>query len=189
MRTGSPVLIYKDENMHNFFLAYQAFLDRLEKLAIWIASLLVVVILGNETLGIVYDLLGHSIPWTTELSVCLFAWVVFLGAGILSRRGGHISLDIIVESLPSSLQSWLKVIYTILTLIVVAVLIYFGGQLALFVGRFQKSVYLEISMFYFYLSVPVGGLLIGLNSLGTILPNPRREEMTKLGKIEENPLY
>ena len=175
--------------MQNFFLAYQAFLDRLEKLAIWIASLLVVVLLGNETLGIVSDLLGHSIPWITELSVCLFAWVVFLGAGILSRRGGHISLDIIVERLPSSVQSWLRVIYAILAIIFVVVLLYFGGQLALFVGRFQKSVYLEISMFYFYSAVPVGGLLIGLNSLGTILPNPRKEEMTKLGKIEENPLY
>jgi TRAP-type C4-dicarboxylate transport system permease small subunit len=175
--------------MQNFSLAYQAFLDRLEKLAIWITSLLVVVLLGNETLGMVYDLLGRSIPWTTELSVCVFAWVVFLGAGILTRRGGHISLEIIVERLPPSWQAWLQVIYAILAIAVAVVLIYFGGQLALFVGRFQKSVYLELSMFYFYLSVPVGGLLICLNSLGTILPNPRKEEMTKLGRIEENPLY
>jgi TRAP-type C4-dicarboxylate transport system permease small subunit len=72
---------------------------------------------------------------------------------------------------------------------VVVILIYFGGQLALFVGRFQKSVYLQISLFYFYLSVPVGALLIGLNSIGTVLPNPKQEELTKLGKIEENPLY
>ena len=175
--------------MQNFSLAYQAFLDRLEKLVIWITSLLVVVLLGNETLGMVYDLFGRSIPWTTELSVCVFAWVVFLGAGILTRRGGHISLEIIVERLPPSWQPWLQVIYAILAIAVAVVLIYFGGQLALFVGRFQKSVYLELSMFYFYLSVPVGGLLIGLNSLGTILPNPRKEEMTKLGRIEENPLY
>lgn len=175
--------------MQNFSLAYQAFLDRLEKLVIWITSLLVVVLLGNETLGMVYDLFGRSIPWTTELSVCLFAWIVFLGAGILTRRGGHISLEIIVERLPPSWQPWLQVIYAILAIAVAVVLVYFGGQLALFVGRFQKSVYLELSMFYFYLSVPVGGLLIGLNSLGTILPNPRKEEMTKLGRIEENPLY
>jgi C4-dicarboxylate transporter, DctQ subunit len=175
--------------MHNFSLAYQAFLDRLEKAAIEVTSFLVAVLLGNETLGIVCDLFGHSIPWITELSVCLFAWVVFLGAGILSRRGGHISLDFLVERLPSSLQSGLKISYAVLALVVVVVLVYFGGQLALFVGRFQKSVYLQISLFYFYLSVPVGALLIGLNSLGTILPNPRKEEMTKLGKIEENPLY
>lgn len=175
--------------MQNFSLAYQAFLDRIEKLVIWITSLLVVVLLGNETLGIVYDLFGRSIPWTTELSVCVFAWIVFLGAGILTRRGGHISLEIIVERLPPAWQPWLQVIYAILAIAVAIVLIYFGGQLALFVGRFQKSVYLELSMFYFYLSVPVGGLLIGLNSLGSILPNPRKEEMTKLGRIEENPLY
>lgn len=175
--------------MRNFFLAYQAFLDRLENLAIWITCLLLVVLLGNETLGIVCDFIGKPIPWIIEVSVCLFAWVIFVGAGILSRRGGHISLDLIVERLPSSVQTWIKVIYGILALAVGAVLLYFGVQLALFVGRTHQSIYLHISLFYFYLSVPVGGLLIGLNSAGTILPNPRKEEMTKLGKIEQNPMY
>src|SRR3989304_7013147 len=89
-------LLRTKKDMQNFSLVYQAFLDRLEKLFIWIASLLVVVLLGNETLGIVYDLFGRSIPWTTELSVCVFAWVVFLGAGILTRRGGLLSLEIMV---------------------------------------------------------------------------------------------
>jgi TRAP-type C4-dicarboxylate transport system permease small subunit len=175
--------------MQNYFLAYQAFLDRIEKTGIWVTSFLLALLLGNEILGIVCDILGHSIPWITEVSVCLFAWVVFLGAGLLSRRGGHISLDFLVERFPSSLQFGLRVVYAVLAIMVVVVLVYFGGQLALFVGRFQKSVYLQISLFYFYLSVPVGGLLIGLNSLGAILPNPKKEEMTKLGKIEENPLY
>ena len=175
--------------MRDFFYAYQAFLDRLEKGAIWTTSFLLALLLGNETLGIGCDLFGHSIPWITEVSVCLFAWVVFLGAGILSRRGGHISLDFLAERLPSSLQIWLRVGYSLITLVVVVVLVYWGGQLALFVGRFQKSVYLQISLFYFYSSVPVCGILIGLNSLGAIFPHPKREEMTKLGKIEENPLY
>jgi TRAP-type C4-dicarboxylate transport system permease small subunit len=175
--------------MRDFFYTYQAFLDRLEKGAIWTTSFLLALLLGNEALGIGCDLFGHSIPWITEVSVCLFAWVVFLGAGILSRRGGHISLDFLVERLPSSLQIWLRVGYSLITLVVVVVLVYWGGQLALFVGRFQKSVYLQISLFYFYSSVPVGGILIGLNSLGAIFPNPKREEMTKLGRIEENPLY
>jgi TRAP-type C4-dicarboxylate transport system permease small subunit len=175
--------------MRRFFYAYQAFLDRLEKAAIWATSFLLALLLGNETLGIGCDLLGHSIPWITEVSVCLFAWVVFLGAGILSRRGGHISLDVLVERLPPSFQFWLRVGYGLIALVVVVVLVYWGGQLALFVGRFQKSVYLQISLFYFYSSVPMGGILIGLNSLGAIFPNPKREEMTKLGKIEENPLY
>jgi C4-dicarboxylate transporter, DctQ subunit len=175
--------------MRRFFYAYQAFLDRLEKAAIWATSFLLALLLGNETLGIGCDLFGHSIPWITEVSVCLFAWVVFLGAGILSRRGGHISLDVLVERLPPSFQFWLRAGYGLIALVVVVVLVYWGGQLALFVGRFQKSVYLQISLFYFYSSVPMGGILIGLNSLGEIFPNPKREEMTKLGKIEENPLY
>lgn len=175
--------------MRSFALAYQAFLDRLEGLTVWVAGALMIVLLANEAVGIAASLLGRSFPWAQELSILLFAWIVFLGAGVLTRWGGHIAIDIIAERLPAAAQRWLKVVYAVLALLLVAVLVYFGGQMALFVGRFQKSVYLEISMFYFYLSAPIGGLLIGLNSLGTILPNPKKEELTKLQKIEENPLY
>jgi len=176
--------------MKSFCERYQAFLDRLEKIAVWVTSFLLALLLGNETLGILFDIFGsQSIPWTTELSVCLFAWLVLLGSTILFRHGAHISLDFLVDYFPEKLRFFLRIGYAGLAIIVVIVFIYFGAQLAFFVGRFQKSVYLGLSLFYFYLSVPVGGLLMGLNALGMILPNPRREELSKLAKIEENPLY
>ena len=45
---------------------------------------------------------------------------------------------------------------------VAGIMVYFGVKQALFVGQYQKTVYLQISLFYLYLSVPVGGVLIFL---------------------------
>jgi hypothetical protein len=39
------------------------------------------------------------------------------------------------------------------------------------------------------MSVPVGGVLIAINALGLMFSLPGEKELTKLEKIEENPLY
>jgi C4-dicarboxylate transporter, DctQ subunit len=176
--------------MKNIISLYQALLDKIERFTVFMVTILLAVLLSNEAMGLLFDFFGHSITWTTEASVLLFSWVVFLGAGILSRYGGHIALDLLVERLPEKYQYLLQLLYTCLALIVAFVMVYFGGKMAFFVGRYQSSVYLQLSLFYFYLSVPVGGLLLGLNFIGWLLPDPKRKKSTsKIDKIAENPLY
>ena len=60
-----------------------------------------------------------------------------------------------------------------LALILVWVMVRYGAKLAVFVGKSQKSLYLDINLFYYYLAVPVAGVLLGLGSIGHILPDPR----------------
>ena len=168
---------------------YQWFLDGLEKLTMALTCTVLAVLLANESLGIFTDLLGFSIPWITEVSVILFAWVIFLGAGVITRKGAHISLDFLVEKLPAGFKPLLLALNTVLIMFVAVVMVYYGGKQALFVGQFQKTVYLQISLFYLYISVPAGGVLIFLNAVGAALPGGRRQEVSKLAKIEENPLY
>ena len=66
-------------------------------------------------------------------------------------------------------------------------MVYYGVKMALFVGQYQTSLYLNINLFYFYLSVPVGGVLMGLFSIGAMLADPRkrngsnRDEMLTAG--------
>ena len=168
---------------------FQSFLDWLEKASMALACTILGVLLANESLGIFSDFLGYSIPWITEVSVILFAWVIFLGTGIVTRKGSHISLDFLVEKLPDAVKPLLLVVNTALMLFVAFVMIFYGTRQALFVGQYQKTVYLQISLFYLYFSVPAGGVLVFLNALGVALPGGRKEEVSKLAKIEENPLY
>jgi TRAP-type C4-dicarboxylate transport system permease small subunit len=169
--------------------SYQTLLLWIEKFTVPVTSLLLALLLGNETLGILSDWIGFSIPWITEVSVILFSWVIFIGAGVITRTNSHISLDVLIDRFPRKIRQALKITNVVLMLIVAFVMVYFGGKHALFVGQYQKTVYLNISLFYLYISVPVGGVLLALNALGNVFRPTDAKEPSKIEKIEENPLY
>ena len=158
---------------------YQIFLDYLERSAFLVAMILVGLLFLVNALGILTEqITGNSLVWVEEVSILLFAWVVFVGAGAIARRGGHIGVDILHGYMPPRFLAALRVLFAALTLIVVWVMVYHGHKMALFVGRSQTSLYLDISLYYYYLSVPVGGLILGLNAIGSALPNaPKNKSM------------
>ncbi len=169
---------------------YQSVLDKLERIVVFVTTALLGLLLLNETLGILSDFYGKPIPWISEVSVLLFSWVVFLGAAILARYGGHIALDIITYRLPPRYGYCLRVLSVILAVIVAFVMIYHGMKMSIFVGQRQTSLYLRISFLYFYLAVPVGGFLLGLNFIGWLLCKPTADkEADRIERIRENPLY
>lgn len=153
---------------------YQTFLDWLEKAIYVITVVLMGLLFLNTSLGIIWDqLFNNSIVWIEEINTLLFTWIIFLGAGVVARFGGHIGVDMMYAVLPARLQAVVRVIYMILALIIVWVMVFYGMRLALFVGQYQASIYLQISLFYYYLSIPAGGVLLGLFSVGVALPDPR----------------
>ncbi len=156
---------------------YQWFLDKLEILTYAAAMGLMALLFLNTANGIVVQqITGNSLIWVEEVNNLLFAWVVFLGAGVIARIGGHIGVDMIYMALGPGLQRLLRIAYAVLTLIVVWVMVYYGFKMAAFVGRSQTSLYLGISLYYYYLAIPVGGILLGLNSIGAALPDPRKPD-------------
>lgn len=173
-----------------FNVLYQAALNRIERVILFVATALLGLLLLNETFGILIDFFGYPIPWISEVSVLLFVWVVFLGTAILARYGGHVALDLITFRVPPKCGFCLRVLTVILALIVAVVMVYHGVKIAVFVGERQTSLYLHISLLYFYLAVPVSGLFLGLNYIGWLLYEPSSDkEAERLDKIRENPLY
>lgn len=160
--------------MKKLLIGYQTAVDVLEKACMAIA----IVLTGLLFLVTAYEIIanqiaGNSPVWVEEISNLFFAWAVFIGAGVIARHGGHIGVELIYEMVGPLLQFMLRVGYAVLTLVVVFVMVYFGWKMARFVGQYQTSLYLDISLFYYYLSVPVGGLLLGLFSVAAALPDPR----------------
>ncbi|WP_165354528.1 TRAP transporter small permease [Tropicimonas sp. IMCC6043] len=162
--------------MKSVTIVYQSLLDWLEKGGFLVAMILTGLLFLNTANGIIVEqVTGSSLVWVEEINNLLFAWSIFVGAGVISRRGGHIGVDILYLGLRPKYRSVLHVVYAALALVVAAVMVIYGYQLAKFVGRSQTSLYLSINLFWYYLSVPVGGLLLGLFSLGAALPDPRKE--------------
>lgn len=159
--------------MKDLVAQYQVFLDWLEKATFLVAMTLTAALFLVTSTGIIVEqITGNSLVWVEEINNLLFTWIVFLGAGVIMRRGGHIGVDMLYGAVGKNLQFVLRLIYCVLALIIVWVMVYYGFKMARFVGRSQTSLYLDISLFYYYLSIPVGGVLIGFNSIGALLGTP-----------------
>ncbi len=46
-------------------------------------------------------LFGHPFPWAEEISVLLIVWVVFLGAGLVQKKDGHVAISYIFDLFPA----------------------------------------------------------------------------------------
>ncbi|MDF1717135.1 MAG: TRAP transporter small permease [Antarcticimicrobium sp.] len=161
--------------MTTFLVGYQTFLDWLERGSMAIAMALTGLLFLNTATGIIVDqVVGNSLIWVEEVNNLLFAWAVFVGAGVIARHGGHIGVELVYDMLGPRLKRALRILYTAMALIIVWVMVFYGIKMALFVGQYQTSLYLDINLFYYYLSVPVGGALMGLFSVGAALPDPRK---------------
>ncbi len=157
--------------MTTFLVGYQTFLDWLERGCMAIAMALTGLLFLNTATGIIVDqVVGNSLIWVEEINNLLFAWAVFVGAGIIARHGGHIGVELVYDMLGPRLKRALRILYTAMALIIVWVMVYYGIKMALFVGRYQTSLYLDINLFYYYLSVPVGGALMGCSASAPRFP-------------------
>lgn len=99
--------------------------------------------------------------WTEEVARFLVIWVTMIGSAAMLRRHGHIAVSVAVEALPRKLAlavGWLR---DALILIMAGALAHYGYAFALIGGR-RRSAALEIPMFYPFLAVPVGAVLIAL---------------------------
>lgn len=105
------------------------------------------------------------ISWAEELSIYLVIWIVFIGAGVLIRTGGHITVDLLPRALSPALRRALHVVVMLLILCFLAVFIYYSGLHTLRVrASGQLTPIMLAPMWLTYLAMPVGGALMFLRS-------------------------
>lgn len=120
------------------------------------------VMLGSIFIQVAGRYLFNAPPsWTEEVARFLIVWVTMIGSAAMLRRRGHIAVSVAVDALPWRLAlavGWLR---DALILIMAGALANYGYAFAVLGGR-RESAALEIPMFYPFLAVPVGGVLIAL---------------------------
>ncbi len=103
-------------------------------------------------------LLEQPSVWSEEVLRRLLIWTVMLGTVAAFRQGALVSIDVLIRaSQGSPWQRWLRRAITAVTLLFLAVLVWFGFDLAWRI-RFQTFASLELSMAWAYLAIPVGAL-------------------------------
>jgi C4-dicarboxylate transporter DctQ subunit len=132
-------------------------LSKLIEIAIIIGAAFIVTIVTTEV--ILRYVFKHSLIFTEELARYLMVWIVFLGSALAVRDEAHIRINILVKRLNPTLGKAARLLAHGLVLIFLVIIAVEGfrilpGQLR------QMCITINVSLFYFYLAIPVGAILM-----------------------------
>ncbi|WP_137894921.1 TRAP transporter small permease [Ramlibacter sp. 2FC] len=114
--------------------------------------------------------------WTEVIIRFSLIWMVFLGIPMAFRQGAMVSVDVLYRWSPPRIRRLLDTVVCLAALALVAVIIWWGWDYANR-GKVQTMIGLEdVSMFWAYLAMPVGGLFAVIGILGNLL-DPQRLEL------------
>ncbi len=114
--------------------------------------------------------------WTEVLIRFSLIWMVFLGIPMAFRIGAMVSVDVLYRWSGRRLRRALDTLVALAALGLVGVIIVVGWDYSMR-GRVQSVIGLEdVSMFWAYLSMPVGGLFSVIAIVGNWL-DPQRMEL------------
>lgn len=109
----------------------------LDHIEMAVAGVILVALVLFTFLGVFARYLFNApFNWLEEMQLAAMVWIAFLVAGVAFRRGGHVAIEIVVDSLPEKAQ---KVIEVLIAVIVYAVLIYFFRSSVRYIQLFLKT--------------------------------------------------
>lgn len=160
--------------MKNLFL-------RIEHMTTWLAMLGACLMLALASgLGmfqiITRFVLETPAEWTEVMIRFSLIWMVFLGIPAAFRQGAMVSVDVLYRFSGPGMKRLLDGLVAIAALSLIFVTIWWGWDYANR-GKVQSMIGLEdVSMFWAYLAMPVGGLFSVLGIIGNFL-DPKRLEL------------
>lgn len=144
-------------------------LDGFEKLLKFICTVAMAAIVAILFYAVVMRYVLRMPPaWSMELSRYMFLWLVMLCAVLVTRERSHIKMSYLVGLLPGKIQfGWM----TFIRLIMIGfcwIMVQYGWRILPIVSE-ASSPTLDISMGYMYVSIPVGGALMGIYFIEIII--------------------
>ncbi|MDD7174175.1 MAG: TRAP transporter small permease [Clostridiales bacterium] len=137
--------------------------DALDKLC----SVLIVVMLGLMVIitgaQIICRTWFTALTWSDEVTRYLLIWSTFLGASVVYRHSGHISVTIVQDAVPPRLSKILRVAVHAICFVLFTVLLYFSCTYCMKLNKTATT--LPIKMKYIYLCVPISMVILMVHSL------------------------
>jgi TRAP-type C4-dicarboxylate transport system permease small subunit len=119
--------------------------------------------------AVVMRYLFHKPPaWSMELSRFLFLWMIIFSAVLVTREQKHIQINFVVERMPTTIRFIWSNFLRILMIGFCWVMIQQGIAIFPMVSEASTPT-LGVSVGWLYLSIPVGGILLGLFILEAII--------------------
>ena len=97
-----------------------------------------------------------STPWSEEVAVYCFIWVVLLGTSLGVRSHGHLVADVLPDDLPAAVEKAFVALSLSLVTIVALVFLWYGAEYAR-LGITRLSFSMGFPMVYIYAGMPIAG--------------------------------
>lgn len=125
------------------------------------------IVLMQVAVRLVLTAIGVNIaaPWTEELARYLLVWLIFLGAAVGCRRMQLISLTFVIGGLPDAAGRALRHLALVACLGLFLLMIRYGVEFVQVLGRSELSPVMQIPKTWVYWAMPVGAVLMILNTL------------------------
>jgi TRAP-type C4-dicarboxylate transport system permease small subunit len=130
-------------------------------------TLLVLMALATLLNVVARYFLNSPVPWADEFSRYAFIWLVFVGAVVCTKRGRHISIDLVVTALPSRVRPFVQILADVATAALMLIIIYYGWILTS--SATQPTSTLKVPQYVIYMIVPLSALLILLRTIRDII--------------------
>lgn len=162
----------KEQQLPLFCRIFSAIVSALFSAAMALSAscvLVALVLIGYSV--VVRYIMGQPSLWIDEVVGFLVVGVVMFGAASALREGRHIGVDLITEMMSPRLQRWAQLWSMSLILLLSIFLIFNGWQTVMFskdMGMVTQG-YLELPVYQLQLMIPIGGFLLSLAALDSLL--------------------
>lgn len=144
---------------------FESIITQLTRYLLIIGMILMVIFVFYQVLS--RYLIGNTPFFIEEVSRGLLIWVSFLGASLALRQGKHIGVEFFVTRIPEKIRPYIQYLAILLVLIFLIFFLYASAKYSIRQMGLSSAT-LPISMFWFYLALPVGGLLMILQLIFVI---------------------
>ncbi|MGQ4879984.1 TRAP transporter small permease [Billgrantia sp. LNSP4103-1] len=155
--------------MKTYLLLANRAIDQFNRLIGWgLAALLLVMTVLIFWQVFARFVIGKPLFFSDEIARFAMLWLTFIGAGYAYRRGSLISVDILLEHAGKKLARLLRIAIILCSALFAFIMVKYGLDIVERVSS-QTAPSTRISMMWPYLAVPVGGVVILINSLGLLI--------------------
>jgi len=160
--------------MKSLFLSLE---KRTTSFAMLVACLMLTLASGLGMFQIITRFVLETPAEWTEVTIRFsLIWMVFMGVPMAFRQGAMVSVDLLHRISGPGMKRVLDTVVNLAALALVTVIIWWGWDYANR-GKVQSMIGLEdVSMFWAYLAMPVGGLFSVIGIIGNWL-DPQRLEL------------
>ena len=162
--------------IHKIYLVFEIFSEMLDRAVLFSIVVLSIPLVVIVLYAVFMRYVLNSAPfWSEEIARYLMVWMALLATSAAMRRGQHIGLTFVVEKAGPRLRKVLNLLAYALVLLFFTVLLVKGIDMTIFVSP-QRSPSVNIPMWIPYLSVPVAGFLMVVQTLTLIFKQLKPSE-------------